>query len=522
MVVIAREIPTLAAKPLQGVSGSARGHAGLFNATLTWLDEAGNRAPLLAEAMPQLNSDSWRVFPDGTMETTYRLRPNLTWQDGAPLSAEDFVFAWRVYLTPEFGSTGPPVGVMEGVQAADAQTLVIRWRSPYPQAAELAADFPPLPRHLLDQSYRDSDPLGFVGLPFWVSEYVGLGPYRVDRYEPGAWIEATAFDGYVLGPPQIERVQVAFIQDPSAAVAHLLAGEAHYVTDFIIGPDDALSLERQWQSQGQQGSTLFAPSQIRFTSFQFRPDIMNPTEMGDIRVRKAIAHSIDNAASLEAVTYGKGKLVSVPIPDDETFWPLFEGFPKYGYDPRRAQQLLEEAGYTRGDDARYRAPHGRPFEFEFGFIAQASNERENTIWVDNLRQVGLSAHSQGYVQAQIRGEGRSSFPALFTGSGTRLTNLDMGNIPTPQNRWQGGNYGSWKNEDYDRLDRSFEVTLELDRRNQTLLDMGRIYYEQLPGLAHYLTPIVNAWVPNLMNVSTRSALPRVNPLDYAHKWDWRA
>ncbi|MBM2813105.1 MAG: 4-phytase, partial [Chloroflexi bacterium] len=350
MVVIAREIPSLAGKPLQGLSGSARGHVGLFNSTLTALDEAGNKTPLLAEAVPQLNSDSWRVFPDGRMETTYRLRPALTWQDGTPLSAEDFVFAWRVYMTPDFGTTGPPLGVMEEVRAADAGTLLIRWRSPYPQAAELAADFPPLPRHLLEQSFRDLDALGFVGLPFWVSEYVGLGPYRVDRYEPGAWIEAAAFVGYVLGRPQIDRVQITFILDPSTAVAHVLAGEAHYVTDFIIGPDDALSLERQWQSRGQSGSTLFAPSQIRFTSFQFRPEVNNPPELGDVRVRKAIAHSIDNEASIEAVTYGKGMLVSVPIPDDETFWPLFERFPRYGFEPRRAQQLLEEAGYARGED----------------------------------------------------------------------------------------------------------------------------------------------------------------------------
>ena len=64
--------------------------------------------------MPQLNTESWRVFPDGRMETTYALKPNLAWHDGAPLTADDFVFAWRVYATPELGvSNTPPASLIE-------------------------------------------------------------------------------------------------------------------------------------------------------------------------------------------------------------------------------------------------------------------------------------------------------------------------------------------------------------------------------------------------------------------------
>src|SRR5262245_12845611 len=62
-----------------------------FNADLVLLDDREAPHPYLAEALPQLNTDSWRVFPDGRMETTYRLRPNLTWHDGTPLTTEDYV-----------------------------------------------------------------------------------------------------------------------------------------------------------------------------------------------------------------------------------------------------------------------------------------------------------------------------------------------------------------------------------------------------------------------------------------------
>src|SRR5439155_4186873 len=76
----------------------------LPNAELTILDDKLVRHPYLAEALPELNSDSWRVFPDGQMETTWKLKPGIVWQDGTPFSAQDFVFAWRIYGAPEFAA----------------------------------------------------------------------------------------------------------------------------------------------------------------------------------------------------------------------------------------------------------------------------------------------------------------------------------------------------------------------------------------------------------------------------------
>src|SRR5436853_5011384 len=111
----------------------------LFNADLALFDQRGDPHPYLSEVLPELNTDSWRVLPDGRMETAYRLRPNLVWQDGAPLSAEDFVFAWRLLTTPELGAaTSQPQGLMEQVTAPDAQTILIRWRQLYPEAGTLA------------------------------------------------------------------------------------------------------------------------------------------------------------------------------------------------------------------------------------------------------------------------------------------------------------------------------------------------------------------------------------------------
>src|SRR5207245_9420331 len=103
--------------------------ARFFSAGLARKDERCEVHPDQAESLPRRNSESWQVFPDGRMETQYRLRPNLVWHDGTPFSAEDFVFAWKLYSTPELGqAASQPISLMEEVAAPDPRTLVIRWR----------------------------------------------------------------------------------------------------------------------------------------------------------------------------------------------------------------------------------------------------------------------------------------------------------------------------------------------------------------------------------------------------------
>ncbi|HZT07353.1 MAG TPA: ABC transporter substrate-binding protein [Chloroflexota bacterium] len=528
VVIIGREVTSLAGKPLQGRSGSAGSVVIPFNASLDRYDEQGEPVPLLAEQLPQLATDSWRVFPDGRMETTYRLKPNLTWQNGDPLTANDFVFSWRVYSTPDFGTSGAPISYMEDVRALDPRTLVIAWNQPYPDAAILGpAGFPPLPRTILGQSFEEMDPVQFAGLPFWVSEYVGLGPYKVDHLEAGSSIEASAFDGYVLGRPKIERMRLSFIQDPNTAIAWLQSGEGHFITDFIIGPDDARAIEELAGGQARGPAVDDAPTIARFTSFQFRSGYQDPALLGDPRVRKAIAYSIDNASALDAITFGKGKIVPVPLsavePTALAFQPALEkAIPTYGYDPQRAQQLLETAGLSRGSNGLFRAPDGSPFRFEFGFIQQASNARENAIFVDSLHRAGIDAFSRAYTQAELLTPGaRALFPALFTGSGTTLTRLTSDEIPRPEKRWTGQNYGGWENPDYDRLKATFDVTLEPSERAEIILRMGQTYFDQLPGITHYLTPTVIAWSGDLTGVVPRAGHPTVTPLDYIYRWDWK-
>src|SRR3954452_11428031 len=105
VIMSGAELPSFASKPLQTLPNPRAAGEAVLNANLTYIDERGLAQPYLTEALPELNSGDWRVLPDGRMETIHRLRPNLTWHDGQPLTADDYAFAFRVYSTPEFGAS---------------------------------------------------------------------------------------------------------------------------------------------------------------------------------------------------------------------------------------------------------------------------------------------------------------------------------------------------------------------------------------------------------------------------------
>jgi len=519
-------LPSLAAKPLVGFSGSLDPPVRLFNGMLDYVDENAVPHPYLVEALPKLNTDTWRVFADGRMETVHRLRPNLRWPDGTALTAEDFAFALRVYAKPELGVAGTkPINLMESVAAPDFRTVVIKWRQPFPDADRMDSGFQALPRHVLEadfQSVAEGDAQGFINHPFWTSEYMGLGPYKVENWEPGAFLEATAFDGHALGRPKIDRLRLVPMSDRNTALATMLSGEAHYIVDFILGFDEGASLEREWATSAA-GTVFFAPVLFRFSQIQRRPEYVRPKALLDVRVRAAIAYAIDAPGGLEVMTGGKGDLTWTITSPRADYYPLVErAITKRPYDPRKAQQLLEESGFARGSDGFYVSPSGERLELEI-WNTGGTFETENRIFADSLRKAGIDATPQSLGAARLRDQQfRSLIPGLFTGGATtlesRLNQHSIERIARPENRWTGSNRGAWTNEEFERLYQAWNVTLDPTERIQQIVEMDRLVNEDVGSIPHYFTAVVTAHAANLKGPAPRST-PE-SPLGIHNIWTW--
>src|SRR2546430_7679825 len=128
-IAVSWEPDQLGAKGTGGESGSEP--RWLFNSPLTYADPQGTMHPMLAERIPSQDNGDWVIHPDGSMVTTYHLRPNIKWHDGVPLTASDFAFAHQVYLDPALPFRAEPERRMSAVEAPDDRTLQITWSEPY-------------------------------------------------------------------------------------------------------------------------------------------------------------------------------------------------------------------------------------------------------------------------------------------------------------------------------------------------------------------------------------------------------
>lgn len=501
----------------------------LFSAGLTTRDERGTPRPYIIQALPELNSDSWRVFPDGRMETVYQLRPNLTWHDGVPLAAEDLVLGWRVATTPAFAvARSLPQRLIDEVIAVDTQTILIRWNQPYPEADAIRANLGPLPRHLLAQPFEHVAAGGteaFLNHPYWTREYVGLGAYRVVRWEPGAFIEGAAFDGHPLGRPKIGQIQVTFVGDPNAAVANLLAESVHVAIDFALGFDQGIILRREWAPR-QGGTVLLNAERLRYVQVQYKTEYSDPQALLDVRVRKGLVHAIDKQALLDGLLAGEGQAADAMVPAGVEYYPEVDrAIAKYPYNPQRTVQYMAEAGFTRGPDGGFVSGAGARFSPELRATAGGLEERENAILADTWRRAGVDARSRLLSELEDRDpQLRATYPALGTANSglseqTLLVKVYSGNIATAANRWQGSNRGGWVNAEYDRLYEAFISTLDRTQRNQQMTQAMKLVSEELPIFPLYFGYFVVAHTSSLQGPTVYA--PGGWSTWNAASWEWR-
>jgi peptide/nickel transport system substrate-binding protein len=502
----------------------------VFNAYLTLFDDKGQAQPYLAAALPQLNTTSWRVSPDGRMETLYTLKPNITWHDGAPLTADDFVFAHRVYSSPVLGFGGvPPANLIDDIVASDPLTFTIHWRASHPRAGMLTQEFPPMPRHVLDAAFQSQDPDQFGAHAFWSNQFVGAGPFQLERWEAGAFIDSRAFDRHVLGAPKIPRMRLVFINDSNTALANMLAGDVHLAPeDSAIRFAQVVTLQREWAARNG-GSILIKPDLWRSVFIQFHPERVANPALGDIRVRRALAHSIDKQGLDEALFEGQGTGLGVMA--DVPFIPRTAGYfsqidpvaTRYPYDPGRAQALLREAGYAPAGDGVFASPNGR-LAFDLLTGATAQNESEMAVIAAGWRQTGFDIRESVMPAALAQdGMARTVFPGLSIisiplGEDT-LAAAGTAGMSTAENRWTGRNRGNWSNAEFDRFADMFTSTLDQQQRVQAIAGMVRVLTQELPYISMYFQPTPTAFVSGLRG--PREVDPAADIAWNIHEWEFR-
>jgi peptide/nickel transport system substrate-binding protein len=501
------------------VYGGNAEEANLFNAGLTFNDHSGALLPQLAVKVPSLADGDWRTSPDNSMEVTWKLRPGLKWHDGAPLTAEDFAFTVRLFKDPSSAVAVPrAISFVSEVLVPDSETVVLRYPRIFNGAAVAGiAVFPPLPRHLLEEQFAQTGAAGVANHPVWLSEWTGLGPFKMTGRTLGSQIDAVAFDGFVFGRPRIDRLIIRFFpeNDNHTLIANLMTGDVDIVPVGSLEPDDAHQLRQQWEAMGK-GFVGVIPFRVKQMQIQFR----DPTLpwAGDARVRQAMMHLIDRQAVVDR-NFGIAPVADIVLPPGAPAYPLVErrGFLRHTLDLTHGERLLDATGWMRGPDGLRRNAAGIVFTFNPG-NAGIDDVGDILILVDGWRAGGIRSEPNNVADAadnlnelRARADG---FIRTAAGDDSYWDRFRAANIASPP-RWSGANTGGYTNPTFDDLFAQWVVTLDLDTRLEREADMWKLLTDDVAAFPLYVDPEVFAFRRGV--VGPRSGQGRNVTMDI-HTW----
>ncbi len=455
----------------------------LVNAGLTVLDGRGELRPLLAEAVPMIENGNWRVFPDGRMETTWKLKSGAAWHDGTPFTSDDLAFTLTVMADQDLRIFREVAyDSVERVDAPDSLTVTVAWSRPYISADALFTRVraQPLPKHILERPFGE-DKAGFLELAYWNREFVGLGPFKVRDWVPGSYTILTANDRYILGRPKLDEIEVRFIADQNALIANILAGGIDVTLGRNMSLEQATQVRENWRD-GRMELGAYT------TWISIYPQFINPNPavIGNLTFRRAIYAAIDRQAMADTLMLGMVPIAHSIISPLEPIYKEIEGsIVRYEFDPRRATQIVESLGYSRGTDGLFRDASAQilmvPTQTSQG---NALQEKSMFAVADYIERIGIAVE-QDVVPPQARSDlaRRAARPGLEVQkqpAGMDALNRYYANsTPLPENNYTGNNRARYQSAELDALLDRFFATIPRTERAAALGQIAHHFNDQL-------------------------------------------
>jgi peptide/nickel transport system substrate-binding protein len=464
-----------------GESASAAIASNIFNSLLKYngnLDIEGDLA------------ESWQISDD-QKTITFKLKPNLLWADGKPLTSADVLFTWKT-VTDE--NTRSPYAsdyqLVSNAEATDALTFKVTYGQVYAPALDSWASLHILPKHLL--AGQDIRTTSFARKP------VGSNYYQLSQWNHGENLKLTRNPNSVLGQAAIDQLVTRIIPDNSAQFLELMADN---IDSMGLDP---IKYSRIIPARPELKKNLNLYKELG-NSYTYLGFNLKHKPFDDIRVRKAINYAIDKQEIIDGVYLGLGINISSPYKPG-TRWsnPTLK---PYSYDPEKARALLKEAGFTKNANGILERD-GKPFAFEI--ITNQNKEREKSAVIiqRRLKEIGIDV--------KIRAIEWASFISRFINTGdfdVVILGWGLGLDPDQYNIWHSSqqapgqfNFIGYNNPTVDKLLEQGRSELNPDKRQeiyhafteQLLADSPIIYlsagygltaiHKRIEGIVHPIPP----------------------------------
>ncbi|PSN15395.1 peptide ABC transporter substrate-binding protein [filamentous cyanobacterium CCT1] len=494
-------------------------------------NQAGELVPFLADEIP--TAENGGIAADGTT-VTWTLRPDVTWSDGEPFTADDVVFTFEFIRNPVVAAaTAQYYEGVKSVEAIDDYTVKITftdptpaWSVPFTGQTGLI-----LPRHIFEEHNGPSARDALANL-----QPVGTGPYQAVGFESGTVVYEPN-PSYWGGRPAFERVELVGGLAPYAAAREVLqTNEADFAHNLQVEAEALRELETDasghvthlFGAQVERIMLNFANPFARTEDGErSSPDLPHPY-FSDLRVRQAINLAVDRDTIAKELYGSAGKptaqLLVAPLDyQSESI--------AYTYDLERAKALLNEAGWvdTNGDGLREK--DGVALEVLFQAAVNPVRQKTQTIVSDSLTELGVDVQisrvrldeffsadpkdtqsiNHFFADMQVYSIGNENpDPTTYMGWWT------CAKIASQANQWQQPNNARYCNPEYDRLWQAAKQELAPDRRAELFQQMNELLAEDVAVI-----PVVHRAMTNA--VSDRLSEVEFTPWD-ASTWaikDWQ-
>ncbi len=455
-------------------------------------DEEGNPTPERGLA------ESWEVSDDGLLYT-FHLRDGIKWHDGEPFTAEDVVFTYHAIAAPGYMGRNYSRGMqnivgaeevkngeaeeISGITIEDDLTFTVEMKEAL-ATNEVELNITPIAKHI----FEGLAPEEMANLN---RDPIGTGAFIFEDYAPEQYVEVVRNDDYWYDTPKIDGIIYKVVPDEDI------------LSELQIGDIDAAGMTGSIDNY----ETILEPGYEHLelinnmnNGYSYAAFNFNNPALADQRVRQALVYGLDRHGFVETFFGDQGGFVChTPISPVSWAYPDTDELNPYHYDPEKAAELLDEAGWILPDGETVREKDGEKLELTWLSYNEAEWSKIITATaVDQWGQIGVDLTVElmdfSSLSELLTDPANNDRWDLFNMAWGLSSDPDMSGIFGSEQTPPGNNRGYYSNPEIDeKMDEALRE-LDQEKRKEIYQELGAMFNEDLPYIFVYIR--TDPWLVN--------------------------
>lgn len=437
---------------------------GYANDILENIIEPLTRRDFVTFELKPILAESWEVSDDH-LTYTFRLRKDVKFSDGVPLTAHDVKFTYDKIKDPavDAASLRNYYNDVVSCELTDDYTVVFKCSQPYFKHIDFLA-LEVLPKHIYGEGDFNKHPNNRAP--------VGSGPYVFERWDTGSQVVLARNENYWGEKPKLKKIVYKFITDNNAALQVL---ERQDLDLMAMTPEQWVTRASKPDFQAKFNLRSYYPPRYSYIVWNERRP-----QFADKCVRRAMTLLLDRPLILETIFHGLGRPAQGVFFDESENNLDLKPLP---FDPQQAKQLLDEAGWIDTDNDGIRDKDGVPFKFEMQ-VGSGIREYEQlaTVYQEELKRAGIEMAIRPLEWATFSDRLHTrNFDAAPLSWGTPdVINSDPYQIWHSSQIDKGSNYGKFISEEADKIIEAGRLEFDREKRIRMYHRFQEIVYDEQP------------------------------------------